>query len=981
MAKAATVSYTNETFKSYLMQISNGIVWKHNALAKSYEVNTDPYLVEIYITANRGILNYDVVRAFPRAVLKAIGIPENQIEGCAADKRQIPENMRKFAVDEYQHALTSINPSTGRHGYETPDGWVSVYEETNDYYRMLNGLPGINEKKFVYNTDSRWPTDIPVHDLPLIDRLEMEDAGVLDKLIKANPDAEYLKYCGTKLISVYEARVANRFEILYRNNVDSTTLEEDFDSVYESCCNLVNSVYYSDAFRKTSLLYENFLAMCILFMTIQTMQYHYLSVDVIRDFYDTESLKYVYDSYSVPFYNEIPLEYHRKIVKNINKLIGYKGSSQVFFDLFDIFNTNMSIYTYYLTKVHNFDEHGNPTFKIRKDEKGNDMYDENGDPILDPSNYHIAFAKGEIYQDPALSVADPINKTEYETVTVPDPYWIEDANLQKVLDDTYFNFNETKYIGVQTTFDLIKIAYENAYVFKMIMDNKDITDKLIIQWPDMAIEASIYEIFVYLAALVCKYHGYDGLLSDKLPYTAAVLGYDFKKSATIIKDTIDNNQYLRSNTALKEKIRNMVITNTISVNTTFSNMQDIEKMLIDGFINAKSREEFEAYRDLYNTLMTSKLIDEVFTDNNGKVAESFADLLRAQSPDLYARYLSISSEDTENELTVLIDKIEELITALKYSPYSLGIESSSLIENLFRILRFFKSAKAEIIGYNVIYKITMRGVNFFKILDEWVGYHTNGKFSNDMYIFDFIIYIKNLMKFKRELTILKDQDRFQDETMNQLLTEKIYWVNDLLMLVSQMYPPMEDLQEYIDFIMGSIYKFNLYEKQDQVDKLDIVDQYFPKGAAIFTAKDEQLLIDMLMMRAATPYIEIDIPLEDKIHKIEDAFDTMKLNLDNLIAKDELIFTLSEEFSSKFAEAALLEIAAIYKYNGLETLIHMTDNITSYTINQSVNDNSNFDSGFPGTESLLEVEGKYNRLVNEKVEMTDGFWQSDGTPLK
>ena len=72
---------------------------------------------------------------------------------------------------------------------------------------------------------------------------------------------------------------------------------------------------------------------------------------------------------------------------------------------------------------------------------------------------------------------------------------------------------------------------------------------------------------------------------------------------------------------------------------------------------------------------------------------------------------------------------------------------------------------------------------------------------------------------------------------------------------------------------------------------------------------------------------------------------------------------------------------MYKYNGLETLIHMTDNIASYTINQSVNDTSNFDSGFPGIESLLEVNGKYNHLVNEKVEMTDGFWLSDGTPLK
>ena len=253
-----------------------------------------------------------------------IGVNDIDIESYAANKNLIPVTLRDHAVEEYQHALTSINPNTGRHGYETPDGWVTVYEEMNNYYRMLNGLPDIDETKFVYNTNLKWPTNIPVHEMPLIDRLEMEEAGELDKLYKANPSAKYLKYCGSKMINIYKARVANRFDILWRNTVDSTTLEDDFDAVYDSCSNLVNSVYYTDAFKKTNLMYENFLAMCILFMTIQTMQYHYLSVDVIRDFYDTESLKYVYDSYSVPFYNEIPLEYHRKIVKNINKLIGYK---------------------------------------------------------------------------------------------------------------------------------------------------------------------------------------------------------------------------------------------------------------------------------------------------------------------------------------------------------------------------------------------------------------------------------------------------------------------------------------------------------------------------------------------------------------------------------------------------------------------------------------------------------------------------------
>lgn len=765
MAKIETVSYTNETFKSYLMQLSKDIVWKNSSLANKYELNTDPYLVEIFLTANRGVLNFDVVRAFPRAVLKSVGIPESQIEQCAADKTKIPENLRDAVVAEYQEALCHINSTTGRLGYETADGWTTVYEEQNDYYRTLNGLPGINDTDYVYNTDSRWPTDIPIHELGLIDRLEMEDAGILDKLIKEHPNAKYLKYCGSKMIDIYKARVANRFEILWRNSVNSSTLEEDFESVYNSCCNLVNSVYYTEAFRKTNNLYENFLAMCILFMTIQTMQYHYLSVDVIRDFYDTESIKYVYDSYSVPFYNEIPLEYHRKIIKNINKLISYKGSSQVFFNLFDIFDTDMTLYSYYLTKVHRFDENGNPMFSYEKDSNGDNVLDKNGNPILSSKNYEIAFSRGEIYADPSLSVANPVNKSEYEIIITSDPYWIDDYNTQKVINETSFNFNETKYIGVQTTFDLLKIAYENAYVFKMIMDNKKITDVLEVHWVDLNVNASLYEIFIYLVALVCKYYGYDGLISDKLPYTAAVLGYDFKKNATIIKDTIENNPYLNSNTELKNKIRNMNITNLASVNDVFSNMQDIESMLISGYINAKSVEEFTAYRDLYNTLMTSKIIDEVYTDNTGNLAESFLTLLKSQSSDLYSRLLSIADEDIEKELTIIVDKTEELLSSLKYAPQSLGVESSSLIENLFRILRFFKSAKAEIIGYNIVYCITSRGINFFKLLDKIIVFNdTNIHIDFESPYYDFIMKIIDNRNLCNDNLIMKDIITFADGT-------------------------------------------------------------------------------------------------------------------------------------------------------------------------------------------------------------------------
>src|SRR5699024_1556559 len=100
--------------------------------------------------------------------------------------------------------------------------------------------------------------------------------------------------------------------------------------------------------------------------------------------------------------------------------------------LFDIFDLgSMDIYSYFITKIHRVDANGKPYFIIKEDEDGKPMYDDNGDPILDEKNYTLQFSKVKIYDDPALSVSDRANDIEYEYLTVPDPYWIEDYDLQK----------------------------------------------------------------------------------------------------------------------------------------------------------------------------------------------------------------------------------------------------------------------------------------------------------------------------------------------------------------------------------------------------------------------------------------------------------------------------------------------------------------------------------------------------------------------
>ena len=420
-----------------------------------------------------------------------------------------------MAVEEYQKALTSKNPLTGHYAYydRTAGQYVSVYTELNNYYRMLMGLPDVDDTDYVYNTDSRWELEVPIHQMLLTSRIEMENEGVLAELIAANPDKPYLRYVGTKRIDFYRARIAERFEILWRNTSPSDVLNKDWDECYENCRYLTNTVYYSNAFKITNDLYENFLAMSILFMTVGQMCNKYLYTDITRDFYDTESLKVVYDSYQVPFYTEVPLEYHRKIVKNINRLISNKGDDKVFIDLFEIFDLgSMELYNYFLTKRHKVDSYGKPMFRVKTDEEGQVIYDDRGRPVLEEDNYNLVFSKVNLGQDPALAVSDYNNDVPYETITVPDPYWIEDDNLKKVLEDEEFNYMESKYIGVQIVFDLMKLTYENAFIFREIMDNQQLTSTLQFNWTDLELTASVFDLFIYLAAIYSRAFGYEGII-------------------------------------------------------------------------------------------------------------------------------------------------------------------------------------------------------------------------------------------------------------------------------------------------------------------------------------------------------------------------------------------------------------------------------------------------------------------------------------
>ena len=317
-----------QSFMTELMDLSLHLVWKDPFYAISEEQSGDRVDAEAYVAARNGELLFNSVFQFHTEVLQSFFPDPDELELVMRDKRMIPEDMRAAIVAAESNLII--------------EEWEGG-RESNDYYRMLFGLPPreMPENEYVYNTryaDIDMTT--PVHLLSYTDRLRLENLGYFAELRAqtrySGNEYKYLEYLGKYRIYPYIARQAEPFELLYIQQSQYTSLRNDFIDTYEAARRMVYRVYYSDAYRNQSHLYEGFLGMCILFITQSRMFVKYLEADIPRNFYDLESLKLVYDAYSVPFYSAIPLKYHERIVKRINELIGYKGSNQVFYDLFDI---------------------------------------------------------------------------------------------------------------------------------------------------------------------------------------------------------------------------------------------------------------------------------------------------------------------------------------------------------------------------------------------------------------------------------------------------------------------------------------------------------------------------------------------------------------------------------------------------------------------------------------------------------------------
>ena len=301
-----STDYLNPMASTYdsVIKILKSITIKYNYIAEENETMESQMAADEYLDAVEGKTTFDSYIDYTYEDMIAVGITDYDIMSVAVsgDTSVIPEMYREPL---YKIRVNKI---------------IKNYKEQNNYYRMLNGLPDKDEDplKYFYITDSMAENfgidkTIPIHYIQdyynNINQGDgdyyislVEGSGYITSLYEANPTKEYLKYIGSSRISINKSRRAKNFQILLIKDASiKQVLYNEFTQIYEQCREYFVNVVYNRAFRSFIDYYDNFIALCIMVMTIQQLVVKQMTLGIHREFFDIYALKMLYEVYGIPY--------------------------------------------------------------------------------------------------------------------------------------------------------------------------------------------------------------------------------------------------------------------------------------------------------------------------------------------------------------------------------------------------------------------------------------------------------------------------------------------------------------------------------------------------------------------------------------------------------------------------------------------------------------------------------------------------------
>lgn len=621
--------------------------------------------------------------------------------------------------------------------------YTEHYVEENEYYRMLNGLPPKEDEPIYVNGDLYdLPTlDLskPVHELDRGTIAILENEGVLEDLFNAPPEGdmsekewkqhrEYLKHLGKKKIDVYFARKAGYFDPLYIPEIDSDPIREMYIDKLANNRTYTMRAVYSDAYRYDSDYYDNIMAIFIVLITMIDIISRVQEFITRKEIFDIRSCEYLFESYGVDFFPEIPLRYQIAMVKNIHTLLKYKSSAQCMVDICSLFGfDNIKVFKYYLLKDHNMD-------------LATGEYSFTGNPDED---YTLKFIKLPLEDDLDDYIRNPSNHLDYDELTEGDPTWdggLDHDLVKAEILKQEFNIVRTKYISIDTVYDIAKISAEMTYFFNMLYDNYEKEELLKVRIPfiDGSTQYQIADAFSMLTALSYYYQNIkDELMTDqeKVLY---VNGFNFKADLAELAASLNRTGHtLHAMEQLKAfEIPGDQIPSFEQMMAIYVNNLNIRDELIKGMQEADNLRVFLVYRKLYNSLMTVQLTMDHF--KNPETGDFYRDLdgdatyteyFRNQVPSFYYELMDILAiddpDDRKQRIATTIDNIvmalENYIDLDEFQSLLHGlpaVSAEAVKQYIAQVINFYKSFKVDFLGLNTIYYLDDKLDGMIRIIDD-----------------------------------------------------------------------------------------------------------------------------------------------------------------------------------------------------------------------------------------------------------------------
>lgn len=704
---------------SDIRKILETFVIKFDTKARDSEVSGTQRAIDMYMSARQMRDSFHTYPSFEYQAIVNAGITTNPslIEQYMNNKYTIPVAARESVVKAQRKLI------------------IDNYVEQNNYYRELMGLPNTNDMDFIYldpevaATLGLDPTK-PIHLYNSEEIYMLQTSEFFKPILENNPTKKYLNFLGSNSIDVVTARNARNFSILRITGDIPDSFYEEFINVYEQCREYTMVVLYNKDIGRNYKYYENFMAMFIMVMTIQRIIVNMFKYGIEYDFYDISSIKLIFDAYNIPFTEALPIDYQRLIIRNLNNLLRHKSTDKVLYDILSILGLDrVKLYKYFLIKQHKLDDNGNPIFAYKEEDDG-----QGGTVTVPdyPEMFELFFQSVELNEkNISLALADNTNTLDYSQIVGEDPYWWdEDENLKQAIYETEFNYIESKYLGMNIMYKLTEMLFEVSYFFNMLIDKKNRTDTYTISIPRLSADKdyTLFEVAIIISAMVARKNRFAGNIIHTPTKAMNILGFNFNQSMQTLRENIRKNPHLDNE--LIQFLTSTSLSSPDDVNQLFVDIRDMNDYIINKMATTNDKDVYHAYRNLYDTMMVTQHMENLFKKSNGEIATTFIEYLYDIDP-VTANFI-----DNEIEYDSLGEYTEHILYRLNMFANSLQYlhiitDSDSLVmSTAMTLIRFFKSYTTDLTSFNVLYILDSKYYNMIRLIHHIQSVSKTNEYSD-----------------------------------------------------------------------------------------------------------------------------------------------------------------------------------------------------------------------------------------------------------